>query len=129
MPPRHTDLESHLFYPGNMAVHGLVVCMSQSIVSARLLAEDTHQTRPWPQCMFVYYQALPQVCNHDYHTKLTHAMCKDKEHNGIICTQSESGGLVMTVTGSDESDEGSSHFSEVKCMGHMSSYLRRIVHI
>ena len=43
--------------------------MSQSTGSARSLAEGTHHTRPWPLCMFVYYQALPQVCNHDYHTK------------------------------------------------------------
>jgi hypothetical protein len=43
----------------------------------------------------------------------THAMCKGIEHNGIICTQSESGVLVMTVTGPDESDEGNSHLTEV----------------
>lgn len=43
----------------------------------------------------------------------THARCEGIEHNGIICTQSESGGLVMTVTGPDESDEGSSHLTEV----------------
>jgi len=35
------------------------------------------------------------------------------QHNGIICTQSESGGLVIIVTGPDESDECSSHLSEV----------------
>jgi len=43
----------------------------------------------------------------------THARCERIEHNGIIRTQSGSGGLVMTVTGPDETDEGSSHRSEV----------------
>jgi len=107
------DLESHLFYPGNMAVHGLIVCVSQSTGSARLLAEDTHQTRPWPHaCLFItklYHKFVTMTTTQSS----THAMCKHIERNGIICTQSESGGLVMTVTGPDESDEGSSHLSEV----------------
>jgi len=103
---------SHLFYPGNMAVHGLVVCDSPLDQPGHWQRTPTKQGHGLYACLFItklYHKSVTMTTTQSS----THARCEGMEHNCIICTQSESGGLVMTVTGPDESDEGSSHLSEV----------------
>ena len=106
------DLVSYPFYPGNMAVYGLVVCHSPLDQPGHWQRAPTIQGHGLYACLFItklYHKSVTMTTTQSS----THARCEGIEHNGIICTQSESGGLVMTVTGPDETDEGSSHRSEV----------------
>jgi hypothetical protein len=108
------DLESHFFYPENMAVHGLVVCICHGPLDqpGYWQRAPTKQRHGLSACFFItklYHKSVTMTTTQSS----THAMRKGIEHNGIICTQSESGGLVMTLTDRDESDKGSSHLSEV----------------
>jgi len=103
---------SHLFYPGNMAFHGLVVCDGPLDQPGHWQRTPTKQSHGLYACLFItklYHKSITMTTKQSSN----HARCEGIEHNGIICAQSESGGLVMTVNGPDESDEGSSHLSDV----------------
>jgi len=95
-----------------MAVHGLVVCHGPLDQPGYWQRPPTKQGHGFYACLFItnlYYKSVTMTTTQSS----THARCKGIQHNGIICTQSESDGLVMIVTGPDESNEGSSHLSEV----------------